>query len=244
MTCLLPPPLDDDQLLAALAGTAPPAVQQHLEQCPFCRDRLAELQGWRSWLAQNLYRTPCPSSLELGEYRLKMLSKEESARIEAHLTWCPGCRSELELFGDQEQGLALDSLVDPLEQLVEQVRVVVARLRDGLAGMQPQTSAPALAGMRGQETTRSLTYDADGLAISLLIQADPAQPAKSVLLGLVSGDESDQLLEAHLWQGVEQIASTSVDQLGNFAFPPLPSAQYDLILRSDTYDIVIQRIDL
>jgi hypothetical protein len=60
----------------------------------------------------------------------------------------------------------------------------------------------------------------------------------------VSGDESDQLLEAHLWQGVEQIASTNVDQLGNFAFPPLPSAQYALVLHSDTYDIVIQRIDL
>jgi hypothetical protein len=244
MSCLIPPELDDGQLLAYLTGNAPVAVHQHLEQCPSCRGRLAIWRDWQSWLTKNLYRTPCPSSLELGEYRLEMLNQEQKASIEQHLTWCHHCRSELQLFGENEQAVKPYRPVNSPQEIVNQVRIIVARLREDLTGLQLEPPTAVLAGMRGQETAKSLTYDADELEISLLIQLDAAQPAQRMLLGWVSGHEKDQPVEVYLWQGLQQIATTSIDSLGNFVFSTLPPGRYGLILHSDTQGIYINDLDL
>jgi hypothetical protein len=244
MSCLIPPELDDGQLLAYLTGNAPVAVHQHLEQCPSCRARLETLQGWQFWLAKNLYRTPCPSSLELGEYRLEMLSEEQKASIEQHLSWCPLCRRELQLFGGDERVVQSDPMVNSFQEIANRVRIIIAHLREDLTGLSLEAPTPVLAGMRGQETARSLTYDADDLEISLLIQPNAAQPTQRMLLGWLSDYENDQATEVYLWQGVQQIATTSVDDLGNFAFSALPPGRYNLILHSDTHDIYINDLDL
>jgi hypothetical protein len=244
MSCLMPPELDDGQLLAYLTGNAPVAVRQHLEQCPSCRARLETLQGWQAWLAKNLYRTPCPPSLELGEYRLEILSEEQNAKIEQHLAWCPHCRSELQLFGDDEQVVRSNPKVNSFQEIANRVRIVIARLQEDLTGWSLESPTPVLAGMRGQETARSLTYDADDFEISLLIQPDAAQPTQRMLLGWLSEHENDQATEVYLWHGVQQTATTRVDDLGNFAFSALPPGRYNLILHSDTHDIYINDLDL
>lgn len=243
MSCRIPPKLDNSQLLAYLVGHAPPEVHQHLEQCPDCRSRLATLQRWQSWLMKNLYRTPCPSSLQLGEYRLRMLSEEQQARIEQHLVWCPACRSDVQLFGG-EQVIELDSSVNFLQQIVERVRIVVARLREDLTSLPLEVPTAALAGVRGEETAKSLTYNADELEISLLLQTDFEHPGQRMLLGWIAGQENDQTIEVYLWREVQQIATITVDSLGNFAFSNLSPGQYKLILYSDTREIYIDGLDL
>jgi len=243
MNCVIPPKLDDGQLLAYIVGNAPAEVHQHLEQCPDCRSRLATLQGWQSWLMNNLYRTPCPSSLDLGEYKLQMLGEKQKAEIEQHLGWCPHCSRELQLFSAQEQAFVGDRPISSLEQLTDRVRIVMARLRNDLMGIRLETPQVEMAGIRGQETTKLLIYDADELEISLMLQADAAQPSQSVLLGGVSGP-NDLTFEVDLLEGTQLVSTTNVDSLGNFTLPILREGQYTLILHSDTREIYIDHLDL
>lgn len=244
MSCLLPPALDNDQLLSYLAGNAPAEVRQHLEQCPDCHSRLEVLQDWQSWLAKNLYRTPCPSSLELGEYSLGVLSDEQKAKIEQHLAWCSYCKSELQIFDNRDPFLEAAPPRKAPQQIVDLAQIIIARLREDLAELQLKTPTRALAGMRGQESVKSLIYDADDIEISLLIKPDVTQPTQRMMLGWMSGYENIQPFEVYLWQGTQQIGKTEIDNLGNFAFSTLLPGQYELMLQSDTQEIYINNLDL
>jgi hypothetical protein len=47
-------------------------------------------------LKAEMFRFDCPSPLELGEYQLNLVPREEKQKIENHLTSCPYCREELD----------------------------------------------------------------------------------------------------------------------------------------------------
>ena len=42
-----------------------------------------------------LHRRDCPSTMELGDYQLGLLTEEQQARMESHLKRCPYCPAEL-----------------------------------------------------------------------------------------------------------------------------------------------------
>jgi anti-sigma factor RsiW len=100
MTCVSPPELTDEQLLAYLDGQAAHEVEAHVKQCPPCRERMNRLARFQSRLTGQLYRLTCPSARELGEYHLGILPDARGEEVRRHLAECPHCSQELAQFGN------------------------------------------------------------------------------------------------------------------------------------------------
>ena len=54
MSCRLPPPIADRDLLAYLDGEAKEEVATHLAQCPYCRQRADQMASWQQELTARL----------------------------------------------------------------------------------------------------------------------------------------------------------------------------------------------
>lgn len=187
------------------------------------------MTGIEDQLTAALYRVTCPEATELGEYHLALLPDKRRAIIQHHLSECPHCTREL-----TQLRRYLDNLSPALDYTVaEKINLWIARLipSGSLSG------TPALA-LRG-EGEGPLTYEAGDAQLTIVIQDDPEQPGNKSLLGLVIGIETAGL-QAHLWQNATQLATTAVDELGNFALTPLAPGRYELILSGGDLEIHIQ----
>src|SRR6185503_18641157 len=100
MNCISPPELEDYQLLAYLDGEANQGITSHLERCEYCHERANALARFQDRLKSRLYRVSCPSSLELGEYHLRLLPAPQMLLVAQHVRECPHCERELAQLQD------------------------------------------------------------------------------------------------------------------------------------------------
>ncbi len=241
MTCVSPPELTDDQLLAYLDGQAAREVEAHLQQCPHCRERMNSLANFQSRLTSQLYRLTCPSARELGEYHLGILPSARGEEVTRHLAECPHCTQEL-----AQLETYLGKLSPDVEfNLREKIRVLVAQLvggdtSEGRPG--PLVMLPVGVGVRGEpEAVR--VYQADGIQIVIETQSDPHTPGRQVLLGLITGTDIGGW-KADLWQDKQLVATTSVDDLGNLYLAGLSSGQYELVLTGLDIEIHLSAVQV
>ena len=246
MACVSPPELDDRTLLIYLDGQATADVAAHMERCSHCRERAHRLAQQEGHLTTQLYRVDCPSPFELGEYHLGMLPAAQMEAIRHHLDECPHCRSEIAQLEGYLANLAPDLAPDlapgPLQQVMEHVRVVVARLVDARPLGQPALS-PAFASMRGGEQ-EPLIYEAGEIQVVIEIQEDVDRPDHKTILGLVIGLDAPQELKAHLWATEQRLATIPVDELGNFVLSNVLCGSYELMLSGPEIDIHIQDLEI
>jgi hypothetical protein len=242
MACVRSTKLRDSELLAYLAGDADATMSSHLAHCKECQQRAAVLAAQEQQLTTTLYRMDCPSSLQVGEYHMGLLSAAESRAVAAHLRHCPLCTDEVVMLTNYLADVApsLDRALAP--SLVARTRSVVARLVDGLSTLGGQGSfTPALAGLRGEIGDHRL-FEADGVQVMIDVQEDGEHPAQRVLLGLLLGLPDPHAVTAHLWRDDRPVTTTTVDELGNFIIPALTPGLYDLILSSDKAEVHIQAL--
>ena len=238
MACISPPELDDTALLAYIDGEADPQVVAHLEQCPHCREKARVLARVQDRLTAQLYRLMCPSPLELGEYHLGLLPRDQAAALARHLAECPHCTREAAQLKDYLEQLKPDLAIGPLER----VKVLVARSISGApsGGLVGQPAlAPAYAGVRGDQEG-PLIYQADDVQIAIAVHEDIDQPGRHAILGLVTGLHDFSELQVHLWQAAQRVATVPVDEQGNFVIPNLAPASYELMLSGPAIEVHIQ----
>jgi hypothetical protein len=199
-------------------------------------------------MTAQLYRITCPNSTELGEYHLGVLPVDRARAIAEHLAECPHCRREIAQLADYlaelEPSIGWDASAqrDALDQVVERVRVLVARLINGGPLGQPAL-APAFASVRG-EGQEPLMYQAGEMQVMIEIEEDVDRPDHKTILGLVVGSEAPQELEAHLWAGEQPLATVPVDELGNFVLSNVVCGSYELMLSGPKIDIHIQDLEI
>lgn len=187
-------------------------------------------------LIKNLYRALCPDPVQLGEYRLGNLPKNQAEAIHQHLYECPRCRAELALLEDY-----LNIVRPDIEyNLADQVKIWIARL---LPAPGPAL-APAFA-VRGETASELLRYvfgeDETGGELVIGIQEDITQPGRKSILGLVAGVPFAGLA-ATLWQAGRPVAQAEVDEFGNLAFANLFPGVYDLFLSGNNVEIHAQNL--
>lgn len=211
----------------------------HLSHCPGCQQRANQLNGQQQTLALRLFRSACPSSLELSEYQMGLLPPERSLSIARHASKCPHCSQEIEAL------LVFMAQPDPLAQpelpktASARLRILVARLVSGAAGaVAPPALAPAFAGLRGADDG-PLTYQAGDAQVILDILDDEQQPGRKAIFGLVLG-LADTAATIHLWRDQQPVGRTAVDSLGNFVIADLPPGQYELFVTGESDEIHIQ----
>jgi hypothetical protein len=241
MTCLSPPELTDAQMLAHLDGQAVREVEAHLKQCPHCREKMNSLANFQSRLTSQLHRLTCPSARELGEYHLGILPDARGEEVRHHLAECPHCSQEL-----AQLETYLTELTPDVEfSLREKVKVLVAQLVGGDARGQrltPLVMMPVGAGVRGEQEAVQI-FQAEGIQIVVETQPDPHTPGKLVLLGLITGTDTNGW-KADLWQDKQLVATTSVDDLGNLYLVGLSSGQYELVLTGTDIEIRLSSVQV
>jgi hypothetical protein len=185
-----------------------------------------------------MYRITCPDPLELGEYHLGVLSQDRSAAVAEHLAECPHCRHEIAQLTDYLAELEPSPRHDPVNQAMDTIRVIVARLVSGGALGQPALS-PAFASVRGGEQG-PLIYEAGEVQTMIEIQEDANRPDHRTILGLAIGLDVPQETTAHLWATEQCLATVPVDELGNFVLPNVVRGHYELMLSGPKTEIHIQ----
>lgn len=70
-------------------------TREHIEQCTFCQQRLAEYEQLHKHLLSSLYRRTCPSSMQLSLYCTQLVSASEAAHIAVHISDCVLCAAEV-----------------------------------------------------------------------------------------------------------------------------------------------------
>jgi hypothetical protein len=235
MNCIFPPELTDLQLLAYLddpdsnEGTA-----RHLEQCPHCRERVKALASFQQGLKTRLYRSTCPSPLELGEYHLQMSSAAQRLAIAQHLRECPFCTQEI-----AELGMFLGE-IGSRAGILEPVKILIAQLVGGA-----QTNpAPGLSALRG-EIKGPLVFAADGIVITLDVQS--GLNGHVSIQGQVAADDQDQWTGAvvRMQQADNLKWDASLDDMGAFGFEEVPPGSINLKITSPNgTEIQILNIDI
>lgn len=260
MSCVRTNELSDGALLAYLAGDADAAITAHLAECTECQQRAAALASLEQRLTATLYRLACPSPLELGEYQLNLLSAADTRAVAAHLNQCPHCAAEIATLTNYLAEVAPAIEREETPPLVERNRILVARLVEGFSKLgAPAGLTAAAAGLRG-DAEEQLVYEVDGIQVIIDVQNDVQYPTQRVLLGLVLGLPASQTVTAHLWrteqppaelgaaarrdESLQPMATTMVDELGNFVIAALPPGAYDLILSSDKTEVHIQDLQI
>lgn len=228
--CVFPPELDDKQLLLYLDGEADDETASHLKRCTYCRGKAETLGRLQKRLTTRLYRLTCPPPIELGEYHLRMLPASQMLVVGQHVRECSYCAHEIAQLEE------FMSESEPQVGLLGPIKVLIAQLAGGRE-VNNSSLTPALAGLRGQEE-EPFIYQADHVQIVIEVQDDVEQMGLKVLLGLVTGLESNAFIIQVSRDG--QIITTSpIDEIGNFVISHLVPGQYELKFTSSNLEIQI-----
>jgi hypothetical protein len=171
--------------------------------------------------------------MELGEYHLGYLADSQELVIARHLRECLLCRREVASLEEY-----LKESVRP-SGLLMSVKVLVARLLSE-GPEQESSSTPALSGLRGAGD-EPFIYQADNIRIMIEVQEDVEQMGRKTLLGLITGLESNEF-SIQVRQGEQAVATTSVDEIGNFIISHLSPGHYKLILSGPNIEIHVQSL--
>lgn len=246
MVCVRSPKLSDGELLAYLAGDADPSAIAHLAECTLCRQRANLLATQEKQLMTSLYRAQCPSSLTLGEYHIGFLSTTETRAIDLHVLHCPHCHRELQLLTAYLTAVSPTLETATAPTLWDRSRVLVARLVEELPNLSALNgltagSALAVAGLRGQVGDQ-LVYAVDDVQVIIDVQPDLQALTQRMLLGLLLGVPTPQNVTAQLWRADQPVATTVVDELGNFIIAALTPGTYDLILSDGQTEVHVRAL--
>jgi len=228
--------ISDETLLAYLDGQVDPQIVAQIEGSTEYQRRAKELAQLQGQLLSKFYRQLCPDSMELGEFHLGMLSKENSQAVKKHLEECPHCRQEL---ADMQNFLAED--VRAIEEgMVDKIKVLIAQLMsDVTKGLAGRTPAYAL---RGEEQD-VLIYEADKVQVTLDFQAASDDKSYKNIFGLVTGLQSQGYLVTLIRDG-KIIKHTQVDEIGNFIISMVSFGEYQLVIRGTGLEIQINDLTI
>ncbi|NLS76446.1 MAG: carboxypeptidase regulatory-like domain-containing protein [Chloroflexi bacterium] len=225
----------DAELLAHL-DEAEPEVAAHLEGCHDCRERAERLRRLERQLAAKLDRADCPSSLELGEFHLRVLPSEREASVARHLAECPRCRREVAQLVAYQAQAPLAPEPGLLDRLFEGARVLWARR------VSRATAAALAPAYRGAEAAAPAIYQAEEARLIIEAEPDPARPGRFVVTGLVTGAEALGAAEVQLWLAGEPAGRAPVGEVGDFALEGLAAGSYTLVLAAPGAEIRVRNL--
>jgi len=237
MECSSPPPLNDDQLSAALDETATPEVIDHLAACPSCAARLEQARSTERALRSGLYRWDCPSPQTLAEYHLGSIAAEEQRAIARHLEQCVHCSEEigeLVLFMRDEAPAAEPAAPTPARR--------PAARGWSLGRLLPHASALALRGGAAEP----LMFEADG-GVTIFVEVQPAAAGQAELRVQLVAEDQDAWTGAlvEIRQSGALRATAVIDDLGTVNTPALPMLPTELrVTRADGHALLLPEFGL
>jgi hypothetical protein len=253
--CTDPMALDDEELLRYIfdEGTLNEGSKQHLEQCQLCQQRLSDYRQMNAVLLSQLYRAQCPDGMQLALYCANALSVDEIFSIDEHLRECLLCSEEVATI--KQENAHFMPFSEPVGQSLPQV--ALRALRRLIA--QPVTRPLDMAVREDPSSSEwPWQYQAEGFDISFQLARTNDNQQK--LLGFFANVTLEQLqdlqgvvvdlyhapaAQAEAVAAIEQpIMSTTVDDLGDFAFVPIQPGSYSVIIHLAGNELVIEGLNV
>jgi hypothetical protein len=222
--CIRPPALTLAQLSALIDGDADPAVRMHVEDCPSCRQRAAQLAVAQERLHSLLWRITCPVPEQLRDYAWNLLSEDETMHVAHHVAYCPYCTHDLFYTFYAGDTTGDDLFTQAARRLGSIEYCSASRLETA------PVSHERYAGAGGEA---QLFAAGDGVLVSMLVLRDEAKAERWVLEGAVSGTDTGTM-QAHLWLEDQLLAAEVLDAGGDFRVSDLAAGTYHLVLHGTT----------
>jgi len=236
-------------------GTLPEEERKHLEQCPICQQRLATYIRTNELLRSKLYRSLCPSAVDLNFYCLGGLPEKERISIASHILDCPLCAGEVEEIRREQASFdlypaAAFSLPAAVRRIFATLVVQQAPpvLRDDL----PATGWPRQyrAGDIDLSLHLSRTSEGETMVLGIITSANAAETVdafEGVAVDLYSppgplpgeGDGEQRDIE-----DATPLLSTQVDDVGNIFLELVPSGDYVMIVHLPDQEVVIEGLNI
>lgn len=215
MVCIDNNPLDDESIDSVLNQTASSEVLEHVYNCEYCAALVHEHKNLDVQLKARLYRSDCPSSLELAEFYSGMLGDSDmQASIQHHLTLCTRCNDELvvleKFMADTETTITSEvsnasaKIIKPNFRLTPGniIKLEVAR-DEKLRAVRGRSSGPIMATAEDKFT--------------IFVEVD-TELGEHTLTGSIVTDDVDAWIDAQVqvFQVEKLVAITSIEELGDF----------------------------
>lgn len=242
MECIAPDEITEDQLAAYVDGEADSVLLDHLRRCPYCAERVRAYARDMFVLRALFYRIECPDAHTLGEYHLGLLSPDDQATFETHLTTCVMCATELadlDHFLQEVKSTTATSLpLAPLKRLVARV----------VSPPSAPSAQPLAFALRGASAVPPTLYQAEDIKLVAGLESDGVHAGRKLLLGFTmrQGEPLMSLTGAkvQLRRSGMTVAVEQVDDLGNFVFSDLTSGQYELVLLTEKEQVIVETIEV
>ena len=221
-------PLSDDQISAALDGSADEQTQQHLKDCPDCQSRLNDARHFESNLTSKLFRHDCPSANRLRDYAMAFMNTAQAAEMATHLEICARCRAEL---AEIQAFLSADEVILEAEspEVTETSAQIFAKLGDLI--LRP-VRGQMVAAVRG-EAQEPMRFETEGL--TLFIEIEHKQDVYTVIGQIIATDQDrwgGALVECR--QDNRVIATAFVKEVGIFSCDMPEARPFDLRIIPET----------
>lgn len=237
MECIDPGRVTPDDLVAYATGETEARIDVHIAACASCAAEAAAYASVDGLLRSRLFRVDCPSTQTLGELALDLLDPGEALALRGHLALCTHCAGEF-------SALAQDLRDDPMAALAP----APGRLARIVARLLPAPGLTAgYAGVRGGDTSMSRSYEAEGISVSLTLEAETSGLQRRwTLLGLVVSEDGELPpgTGAALMRDGQTVARAALDDLGNVVFADVAAGDYSLELTLSDRIVVIEGLDV
>jgi hypothetical protein len=225
--------LKDWELDMLFGGDGTPEMEAALVGNAENQARLQQLQKDESTLFSRLFRTECPTPLELGEWYLKLVDANSYQVIRSHLDMCSHCEEEL---------AAITAVVSkPLFQGVPAKRGpsilkrIIMKLEDLIGDGAGQM---ALAPVRGNSWS-SVCYAGGDYLLSLTKQQTISGGA---LIGSILA--TDLTGHAALKQGTNVVYQTPLTESATFSFDDINPGFYELVIATPDAELIVPQLHI
>jgi hypothetical protein len=247
----------DEELMSLVydEGTLPQEEREHLEHCPICQQRLATFTRTTELLHTKLYRSLCPSAVDLNYYCLGGLPEKERISIASHLLNCPLCADEVEEIRREQANFDLyPSAAFLLPSAVRRIfaKLVVLQAQPVLRDDLPGTGWPRQykAGEIDLSLHLSRTSDGETMLLGIITSSSAAETVdtfEGVAVDLYSasgplpkGNDGEQ----QKTEDATPLLSTQVDDVGNIFLEPVPPGDYVMIIHLPDQEVVIEGLTI
>lgn len=231
-------PTTTEQLVAYLDDTADPSVIEHISSCQECQRRANQLANAQQRFSAKLAGNDCPSTMDLGEYHLRMNSQTDRGTMRQHVRRCPNCLERLNQLAAQ-----VDLPASPNRKPFTSAICYPAIAQTAQMAQMAQSLRGSSVGSSARSTdTPAMDYMIDLGKISIRLARSTANNNLVDITGLMLGVQAPfnkvNLLVADTEQ---EVASVAVNRLGGFTIEGVLSGEYDLQLVAESEFSVLLR---
>jgi hypothetical protein len=230
--------------------------KEHLESCSICQRRLALYKQANRQILSTVYRSECPTTMQINLYCAGLLNGDEAIGITYHVAKCPLCAHEIvitrQVLADFEPFPTSAKTTMP-QHRVERIIAAFVPWKPQLVTRGTVSDAPWPRQYRAQE-------------INISLHLSRGSAGETILLGLFTSDNPDDALEeqegvpvnlytasdftstqntnGHEANSIKPLMMAQIDDLGNVVFKAVPPGAYVMVARLPATEVVIEGLNI